>query len=29
VLAEMESQGTIKIVGAMYNLSTGALEFLG
>ena len=28
VLAEMEQQGTIKIVGAMYNLSTGAVEFL-
>jgi carbonic anhydrase len=29
VLAEMESQGTIKIAGAMYNLETGAVEFLG
>jgi carbonic anhydrase len=27
VLAEMEKQGTVRIVGAMYNLSTGALEF--
>ncbi|MEM5342002.1 carbonic anhydrase family protein [Paraburkholderia azotifigens] len=29
VLADMEKQGAIMIVGAMYNLSTGALEFLG
>ncbi|PCE32997.1 carbonic anhydrase family protein [Burkholderia ubonensis] len=29
VLAELESAGTIRIVGAMYNLGTGALEFLG
>lgn len=29
VLAELETKGTIKIVGAMYNLETGALEFLG
>ncbi|RKP48467.1 carbonic anhydrase family protein [Trinickia fusca] len=28
VLAELETKGTIKIVGAMYNLGTGALEFL-
>lgn len=28
VLAELETNGTIKIVGAMYNLGTGALEFL-
>jgi carbonic anhydrase len=28
VLAELESSGKIKIVGAMYNLGTGALEFL-
>ena len=27
VLAELETQGTIKIVGAMYNLATGAVEF--
>jgi hypothetical protein len=27
VLADMEQQGAIKIVGAMYNLSTGALAF--
>jgi carbonic anhydrase len=29
VLAEMETSGAIKIVGAMYNLATGAVEFLG
>ncbi|WP_431825026.1 carbonic anhydrase family protein [Burkholderia sp. F1] len=29
VLAELESAGTIRIVGALYNLGTGALEFLG
>jgi carbonic anhydrase len=28
VLAELERNGTIKIVGAMYNLQTAALEFL-
>ena len=28
VLADMEKQNAIMIVGAMYNLSTGALEFL-
>jgi carbonic anhydrase len=27
VLAELETDGTIKIVGAMYNLGTGAVEF--
>jgi carbonic anhydrase len=27
VLAELETQGTIKITGAMYNLGTGAVEF--
>jgi carbonic anhydrase len=27
VLAELETKGTIKIVGAMYNLRTGALAF--
>ena len=27
VLADLESKGTIKITGAMYNLSTGAVEF--
>ncbi len=27
VLAEMESHGTIKIAGAMYNLETGVVEF--
>ncbi|WP_269505085.1 carbonic anhydrase family protein [Burkholderia sp. IMCC1007] len=29
VLAELETTGTIKIVGAMYNLRTGAVEFFG
>jgi len=29
VLAQLEAAGTIKIIGAMYNLETGALEFLG
>jgi carbonic anhydrase len=29
VLAELESKGTIKIVGAMYDLKTGAVEFFG
>src|SRR5262245_51175600 len=29
VLAELESSGAIKIVGAMYNIETGLLEFLG
>ena len=28
VLAEMERQGTIKIVGAMYDLGRGVVEFL-
>lgn len=28
VLAEMEQQGAIRIAGAMYDLSTGAVEFL-
>jgi carbonic anhydrase len=28
VLADLESKGTIKIAGAMYNLQTAALEFL-
>jgi carbonic anhydrase len=28
VLAELESKGGIKITGAMYNLETGAVEFL-
>ena len=28
VLAELESKGSIKIAGAMYNLETGAVEFL-
>jgi hypothetical protein len=27
VLADMESHGTIKIAGAMYNLEIGAVEF--
>ena len=29
VLAELESKGTIKIAGAIYNLETGAVEFFG
>lgn len=29
VLAELETKGTIKITGAMYNLETGAVEFFG
>src|SRR3954453_14012202 len=29
VLAELETNGTIKIAGAMYNLETGAVEFFG
>ncbi|WP_321795829.1 carbonic anhydrase family protein [Caballeronia sp. J97] len=29
VLSELESQHTIKIAGAMYNLSTGAVDFFG
>lgn len=29
VLAELESKGAIKIIGAMYNLETGAVEFFG
>jgi len=29
VLAQLESAGTIKITGAMYNVETGALEFFG
>ena len=29
VLAELETTGKIKIVGAMYNLQTGAVEFFG
>jgi carbonic anhydrase len=28
VLVDLESKGTIKIAGAMYNLQTAALEFL-
>jgi len=28
VLRELESTGSIKIAGAMYNLETGAVEFL-
>jgi len=27
VLADLESNGTIKIAGAMYNLETAAVEF--
>lgn len=29
VLAELESKGGVKVVGAMYNLKTGAVEFFG
>jgi carbonic anhydrase len=29
VLAELESKGSIKIAGAMYNLESGAVEFFG
>ena len=29
VLADLESAGAIRIVGAMYNIETGLLEFLG
>ena len=29
VLAELEASGAVKIVGAMYNLETGILEFFG
>lgn len=29
VLAELESKGTIKITGALYDIGTGALEFFG
>ena len=29
VLAELESKGSIKITGAIYNLETGAVEFMG
>src|SRR5262245_42542619 len=29
VLADLEAKGAIKIVGAMYNLETGAVEFFG
>lgn len=29
VLAELEAKGTIKIIGAMYDLETGAVEFFG
>jgi carbonic anhydrase len=28
-LAGLETKGTIKITGAMYNLNTGAVEFFG
>jgi hypothetical protein len=28
VLADLESKGTIKIAGAMYDLQTAALDFL-
>lgn len=29
VLAELESKGSIKIAGAMYNVGSGAVEFFG
>jgi carbonic anhydrase len=29
VLAELAAKGTIKMTGAMYDLETGAVEFLG
>ena len=29
ILAELKTAGTVKIVGAMYNLETGLVEFLG
>ena len=29
VLADMATAGAVKIVGAMYNLETGVVEFLG
>jgi len=29
VLAELESAKTVKIVGSMYNLETGVVEFFG
>jgi len=29
VLAELESNGAIKIAGAMYNLQTGVMDFFG
>jgi carbonic anhydrase len=29
ILEELETKGTIKIAGAMYDLSTGAVEFVG
>ena len=28
ILEDLENKGTIKIVGAMYNLATGAVEFV-
>jgi hypothetical protein len=28
VLRDLESRGSIKIAGSMYNLETGAVEFL-
>ena len=28
ILREMEEQGQIKIAGAMYNMKTGAIDFL-
>jgi len=29
LLEELEKRGSIKIVGAMYNLTTGVVEFVG
>jgi carbonic anhydrase len=29
VLADLESSGAIKMVGAMYNLETGVVDFFG
>jgi carbonic anhydrase len=29
VLADLESSGAIRMVGAMYNIETGLLAFLG
>jgi len=29
ILEDLEKKGTIKITGAMYNLSTGVVDFVG